>query len=201
MNLEHWALVTFWILYCVLHSFLADAIVKEQIEIFLGDKFRYYRLAYSVFASVMLVGILSYQLSITSSLLFLNTYIHLGVSFFFLIPGIIIMIICIKKYFYELSGIQALQKKEPHVTLQQKGLHKHIRHPLYLGTLLFVWGLFLMFPLLSNTVACIVITAYVLIGIQLEEKKLIIEFGEDYRRYKKTVPMLVPDFNKSSGKK
>ena len=112
------------------------------------------------------------------------------------------MIICIKKYFYELSGIQALQKvAQQQVTLQQKGLHNYVRHPLYLGTLLFVWGLFLMFPLVSNLSACIVITAYVLIGIQLEEKKLILEFGEDYRSYKKAVPMLVPGSTRSSEKK
>ena len=202
MDLQHWALVTFWILYCVLHSFLADASVKKQIEKFIGNKFRYYRLAYSLFASVTLISILWYQFSLTSSHLLLNTYIHYGASFFLLVPGIIIMIICIKKYFYELSGIQALQKvAQQQVTLQQKGLHNYVRHPLYLGTLLFVWGLFLMFPLVSNLSACIVITAYVLIGIQLEEKKLILEFGEDYRSYKKAVPMLVPGSTRSSEKK
>ena len=100
---------------------------------------------------------------------------------------------CIRKYFYELSGIQALENKPIEVpTLQQTGLHKYVRHPLYFGTLLFVGGLFLLLPLLSNLIAAIVITVYVLIGIQLEEKKLFLEYGEEYRKYSGRVPKLIP---------
>lgn len=117
-------------------------------------------------------------------------------SIILIVPGLLIMIICIRKYFYELSGIQALQKDTPVITptLQQKGLHSYVRHPLYFGTLLFVWGLFFMFPLLSNLVAAIVLTAYVLIGIFLEEQKLLLEYGEEYKRYSEKVPKLIPKF-------
>jgi methanethiol S-methyltransferase len=103
---------------------------------------------------------------------------------------------CIRKYFYELSGIQALQKDKPAITptLQQSGLHKYVRHPIYFGTLLFVWGLFLLFPLLSNLIAASSLTVYVLIGIQLEEQKLFLEYGEEYEQYSKRVPKLIPKF-------
>ena len=163
--------------------------------------FRYYRLAYSLFASITLILIIWYQFSFESIDLFSSFYIQYVASFFLIISGSIVMIICIKKYFYELSGIQALQKVEQHVTLQQKGLHNYVRHPLYSGTLLFVWGLFLMFPLLSNLIACIIITLYVLIGIQLEEKQLVIEFGEAYTAYAKKVPMLFPSITRKLRKK
>ncbi len=103
------------------------------------------------------------------------------------------MIICIRKYFYELSGIQALENTPVETpTLQQKGLHKYVRHPLYFGTLLFVWGLFLLLPFLSNLIAVVVLTIYVLIGIHLEEQKLILEYGEKYKQYSKNVPKLIP---------
>ena len=111
------------------------------------------------------------------------------------------MIICIRKYFYELSGIKALENKTVEKpTLQQKGLHKYVRHPLYFGTLLFVWGLFLLLPAVSNLIAVVTLTLYVLIGIRLEETKLFSEYGEAYRRYSKTVPMLIPRvFTKNKG--
>ncbi len=181
-------------LYCVLHSFLADVSVKEKIKKLTGKAFKYYRLAYSLFAAASLIFLLWYQFSVVSSHIFLSTYIQLGASLFLIIPGLIVMVICIKKYFYELSGIQVLKNKEQQITLQKKGLHKYVRHPLYSGTLLFVWGLFLMFPLLSNLLACVIITVYVLIGIKLEEKQLVIEFGNEYSNYAKTVPMLIPNF-------
>jgi len=108
------------------------------------------------------------------------------------IPGIIIMIICINKYFYELSGVQALSKQEAHNTLQQNGLHRFVRHPLYLGTLMFVWGIFILFPFLNNLLACLVMNIYILIGINWEEKQLLIEYGDSYRKYAEKVPGLIP---------
>ena len=103
------------------------------------------------------------------------------------------MIMCIRKYFYELSGVQSLQNKPVAApTLQQTGLHKYIRHPLYFGTLLYVWGLFLLLPLLSSLIAAVALTVYVLIGIELEETKLVLEYGEEYERYVKKVSKLIP---------
>ena len=112
------------------------------------------------------------------------------------------MIICIRKYFYELSGVQALENKPVEKpTLQQTGLHKYVRHPLYFGTLLFVWGLFLLMPSISNLIAVVVLTIYVLIGIHLEEQKLVLEYGEEYKRYSKKVPKLIPKIRWGYAKK
>jgi len=35
-------------------------------------------------------------------------------------------------------------------------------------------------------------TAYFVIGSRLEERKLVREFGENYRRYQQSVPALMP---------
>jgi protein-S-isoprenylcysteine O-methyltransferase Ste14 len=37
-----------------------------------------------------------------------------------------------------------------------------------------------------------VITGYILIGVQLEERDLIRQFGDQYRRYRQRAAMLVP---------
>ena len=160
----------------------------------MGESFKFYRLFYSIFAAVSLGGILWYQFSIKSTFLFSSGILNYALSIILIIPGLVVMIICIKKYFYELSGIQVFTKDEQHVTLQQSGLHKYIRHPLYAGTLLFVWGLFFLFPALANLIACVIITLYVIVGIKLEEKQLRIEFGDAYYKYSKKVPMILPNF-------
>lgn len=104
------------------------------------------------------------------------------------------MSISIVKYFKLLSGVRALYQKKPTTGLKLNGIHKYVRHPLYLGTLLFVWGLFFLFPTLSNLLAVVVITLYVVIGIKFEERKLIAEFGNSYADYILNVPALIPGF-------
>lgn len=102
------------------------------------------------------------------------------------------MSISILKYFKLLSGIRSLYKSNSVKSLKINGIHKYVRHPLYLGTLLFIWGLFFIFPLLNNLIAAGAITIYVLIGIKFEEKKLLKEFGNVYAEYIKKVPGLIP---------
>ncbi|HMG66270.1 MAG TPA: isoprenylcysteine carboxylmethyltransferase family protein, partial [Chitinophagaceae bacterium] len=72
------------------------------------------------------------------------------------------------------------------------GIHKLVRHPLYSGTFIFIWGLFLVLPNWSILVADIIITVYTLVALRFEEQKLEKDFGEAYRIYKRKVPMLIP---------
>ena len=192
MNKEHWLLVTLWLAYCILHSVFADAGIKIHIQKAMGSSIKFYRPVYSFFSLITLVFLLGFQFSIQSLLLF-KSIIYLYVAAILTgLTGLGIMIICISKYFYELSGLQAIQHSQAKNTLQQSGLHKYVRHPLYFGTLLFVWSLFVVFPSLSNLIATIIITLYTLLGISLEEKKLMLEYGDSYVDYVKKVPMLIP---------
>lgn len=181
-----------WIAYCFVHSLLANVKVKEYFSGLMGSNFKYYRISYSIFAALTLILLIYFQFTISSYFLFESQVVKIFSIIVFIIPGIIIMALCIKKYFYELSGIQALNNEPLHITLQVNGLHKYIRHPLYSGTLLFAWGLFLVFPSLANLIACVVMLVYVLIGIRLEEEQLKKEFGEEYVNYSKKVSMLIP---------
>ena len=191
VDLQHWLLFLLWILYVLLHSFFADEKIKQYIQRSWGLK-RYYRPLYSLFSAFGLAALLAWQYSIQSPLLIHSSWLAY-ISVLFILPGLLIMTVCIRKYFFELSGIQAFQKAEPvQPRLQQDGLHRYTRHPLYLGTLLFVWGLFLLFPYLDNLIAMLVITLYTLAGIRLEEKKLYLEYGEAYRQYAGRVPQLIP---------
>lgn len=107
-------------------------------------------------------------------------------------PGLIIMLVTIYKYFNLLSGVRSLYHEKPTAELKVDGIHKYMRHPLYTGTLLFLWGAFFIFPYVNNLIAVFIITVYVLIGIKYEEQKLVVEFGDSYRDYQLTVPKLIP---------
>lgn len=197
MVTQHIILAILWILYCVVHSLFASTTVKMYLERKLGYFFHYYRLSYSLFATITLVLLVYYQYSIQSVLLFSSSMIGYIALILFVIPGFILMVVSIYKYFRLLSGIRSLYHKKQLSILRVTGIHKYMRHPLYSGTILFISGMFFIFPILSNFIAVFIITIYVILGIRLEEKKLLLEFGDSYKAYRAKVPMLIPDFKKT----
>ena len=194
LSASHWLLLVFWILYYMLHSIFASTAVKVFFKKILGKYYRYYRLSYSVFATIGLGFILYFQYSFSSPVLLYSSLLKIFSLIFLCLPGIVIMFISIKKYFLLLSGVRSIFQPTPPAELKVEGIHRFVRHPLYSGTILFVWGLFFIFPMLNNFIAVVLLTLYVLIGIGFEEKKLLNEFGKKYEEYMLEVPMLVPNF-------
>jgi methanethiol S-methyltransferase len=196
MLISHIILAFYWILYCFLHSLLADLGFKKNMQVLLGKGFRYYRLGYTLFAFIGLGLIIWYQYQLPVIYIFEADTLLLAAGAIISVVGLIIMAACIKKYFLSLSGLLSLVQEKTKAQLMIGGLHRWVRHPLYLGTFMALWGGFLILPHLSILISNTIITVYTLIGIQLEEKKLVLEFGEQYREYKKAVPKLVPNLFK-----
>ena len=154
--------------------------------------YKFYRPAYTLFSFIGLVLLLWWLVVMESPWLFNRSSFVFVTASVLMLAGFGLMAFCIKKYFLSLSGLKTLVNENYSNELIITGIHRYVRHPLYLGTFAFIWGLWLLFPTLSFLISNLVITIYTLVGIQLEEQKLVDEFGDQYKIYQQNVPKLLP---------
>lgn len=185
-----------WILWCTLHSTLIAIRVTNYMKKRLGDMFRFYRVFYNTLSLVTLVPLVYYSISIRQAPVFRWEGHLVIVKYLLLVTSISLFVAGGRHYslsqFLGIRQIRTGRMSRPlskYDTFDTSGILSVIRHPWYTAGILIVWTGDIS---LSTFLINIVINAYFVIGTILEERKLLLEFGEKYREYQKNVSTFIP---------
>lgn len=191
---EYAMLILGWVIYLGLHSILAANSVKQKSLTFVSQ--RVYRLLYSLISTIGLLVLFLYAGTLSQAVLYKQHQVLRYVGLVFATYGVIIIRQAFKQYsLKEFVGLGEEQKEQP---LQTSGILSKVRHPLYSGTIVLLIGYVLFSPKVTTLISVICIFIYLPVGIWLEERKLIVLYGDAYRQYKARVPMLIPRFRKEA---
>ncbi len=186
-----------WSAWCLLHSLLAHLPVERRLAGLLGAYRGAYRLLYNLVAVLSLLPVaLAYLAAEASPALSWPVWLlPLKLLGWLLAAGLIGAGARVydTAAFLGLAQLDLAQapSAEPHAAgangLVTAGILRYSRHPWYLAGLLLLWCRDLT---VRDLVTNLLLTAYLLAGLLLEERKLLRTFGEEYRHYQTQVPML-----------
>jgi protein-S-isoprenylcysteine O-methyltransferase Ste14 len=162
----------------------------------LGDSFRYYRLFFNLVAAATFVPLALYSRSVVSDPLFNWENGGLTPVRYVLVACALLLFVAGGRHYSlrQFIGISQLHGASPGGLAKGGGIDSTgilglVRHPWYTGVLLLLWSADLDS---ARLVVNSVLTAYILAGTLLEERKLLHEFGDAYRAYQERVSMFVP---------
>ena len=183
-----------WLLYFAVHSGLASLSAKKFVAVRWPDFMPYYRLIFNAVSLLLLIPPLWFSHSLDGPMLWKWD----GVLFF--VANGLAVLAAIGFYwslnYYdssEFTGLRQLREGAKGVEEQEhfviSPLHRFVRHPWYFLGLVIIWTRDMNAAFLVTAIA---VSIYFVIGSKLEERKLIVYYGDTYRLYMERVPGLLP---------
>jgi len=184
-----------WIGYCSLHSYLISIKFTNLMTRLLKNYYAFYRLFFVLISILLFIPLINFTAQLDNEVIIYYTW-PLNIIRYILICVSLLTFFWAFLFDYDTLSffgirqiLNAMKKKKFNHEVKKSGLLGIVRHPMYTALIIFLWcQTFSMADIIVNTL----LTIYIVIGTILEEKKLVLEFGNTYIEYQKEVPMLIP---------
>jgi protein-S-isoprenylcysteine O-methyltransferase Ste14 len=185
-------------LYAAVHSWLASQRMKDWTRRTLGPATdRWYRLAYNVVGGVTFLPLLVMLVWLPDRVLYTLSPPWLWLALLgqlLAVAGLVYGLWLTNVWhflglcqLFDLPDDGRIDCKPPLVVA---GMYRWVRHPLYFWGLVLIW---LTPQMTVNRLALFgALSVYLYVGTFFEERRLVAEFGDDYRAYQRQVPRLIP---------
>lgn len=187
-----------WTVYCIVHSALISVTVTDFLRRALGDRYRFYRLFFNTFSLGTLVPLLIYSHSArwgTEPFFTWEGYMRI-IQYCLIALAAILVLTCSRHYnMLQFLGIRQISQERSGGAMTESGEFDSsgvlgvVRHPWYLAVFILLWARDLS---LAEMTINMILSAYLVIGTFLEEQKLVLEFGDQYKVYQRQVSMFIP---------
>jgi methanethiol S-methyltransferase len=189
-NME--TLIILWLLFFISHSALATSKAKAYFQDKLKNKSKHYRLIYNGISAFLLL-LIFLKIFTTKQLFpfFDPTLLTCGLGFLIMMMGFLVMQETFKSYnLRAFLGLEVVEEESK--GLNTGGVYHFIRHPLYFGIFIFLIGLVWTIPSEDMILSVIASVIYIVVGIEYEEKKLKVTYGQAYEDYAKDKKKFIP---------
>jgi protein-S-isoprenylcysteine O-methyltransferase Ste14 len=193
----YFVLALLWAAYCAVHSALISITVTGFFKKLLGHGYRFYRFFFNLFSvgTLGLLAIYSRSSYLRDQPLF--TWDGKWRTLQCCLAALAILLILSGTRHYDMQqflGIRQMRRSKSGMTkdsgdFETTGVLGVIRHPWYLAVFILIWASELNLAAITIN---LVLSAYLVVGTFLEERKLVFEFGDRYRSYQKQVSMFIP---------
>jgi protein-S-isoprenylcysteine O-methyltransferase Ste14 len=190
-------LALLWTGYCAIHSALISVTATRFFRNALGGGYRFYRLLFNIFSAITLALLILYSRApqFQRPPLFVWSGNWRLLQYCLAALGLALVLAGARHYdMRQFLGIRQIRSDASIGMTQSGNLNRTgilgvIRHPWYTAVLILLWvGDLDPVAITIN----LVLSVYLVAGTLLEERKLVLEFGDEYRKYQEEVSMFVP---------
>ena len=196
--MDYLSLAVLWIVWCAVHSGMISIAVTGLFKRRLGSHYRFYRVFYNLVAVATIWPVILYARSLQEHVLFRwEGFLIVFQALLLFLTGLLFLAGARHYDMLHFFGLRQIMTGATHGVLSESGkldtsgILGATRHPWYLAAMMLVWAGYRSLTV-ATLITNVILTVYLAVGTILEERKLVIELGDEYREYQRRVPMLFP---------